>query len=92
MPDPLIQGLVDSSIRNIWQAREIKDGLPAFQVGPTVYRNLWIVDGAFLLEAATILGAGDEARNGIRYTLKQQKPSGAFRGAQPDCISKRTAS
>ncbi len=83
VPDPLVQGLVDSSIRNIWQAREIKGGLPAFQVGPTVYRNLWIVDGAFLLEAATILGAGDEARNGIRYTLKQQKPSGAFEVLSP---------
>ena len=83
VPDSLIQGLVDSSIRNIWQAREIKDGLPAFQVGPTVYRNLWIVDGAFLLEAATILGAGQEARNGIRYTLKQQKPSGAFEVLSP---------
>ena len=83
VPDPLIQGLVDSSIRNIWQAREIKDGLPAFQVGPTVYRNLWIVDGAFLLETATLLGAGDEARNGIRYTLKQQKPSGAFEVLSP---------
>ena len=56
VPDPGIQALIDSSIRNIWQAREIKDGLPAFQVGPTVYRGLWIVDGAFLLEAATMLG------------------------------------
>jgi len=83
VPDPLVQGLLDSSIRNIWQAREIKDGLPAFQVGPTVYRNLWIVDGAFLLEAATILGAGEEARNGIRYTLKQQKESGAFEVLSP---------
>jgi len=26
---------VDSSKRNIWQAREIKRRLPVFQVGPT---------------------------------------------------------
>ena len=76
VPDAGIQALVDASIRNIWQAREIKNGLPAFQVGPTCYRGLWIVDGAFLLEAATILGAGDQARNGVAYELTYQKPDG----------------
>ena len=76
VPDAGIQALVDSSIRNIWQAREIKNGLPVFQVGPTCYRGLWIVDGAFLLEAATILGAGDQARNGVAYELTHQKPDG----------------
>jgi hypothetical protein len=76
VPDPGIQALITSSIRNIWQAREIKDGFPAFQVGPTCYRGLWIVDGAFLLEAATILGAGDQARNGVAYELTHQKADG----------------
>jgi hypothetical protein len=76
VPDAGIQALLDSSIRNIWQAREIKQGLPAFQVGPTCYRGLWIVDGAFLLEAAAILGAGDQARNGVAYELTHQKPDG----------------
>ena len=79
VPDAGIQALIDSSIRNIWQAREIKDGLPAFQVGPTCYRGLWIVDGAFLLEAATILGAGDQARSGVAYEMKFQKPDGGIR-------------
>jgi hypothetical protein len=75
--------LVDSSIRNIWQARDIKQGVPVFQVGPTCYRGLWIVDGAFILESATMLGAGQEARNGIAYTLAQQKPTGAFEVLSP---------
>jgi len=79
VPDAGIQALIDSSIRNIWQAREIKDGLPAFQVGPTIYRGLWIVDGAFLLEAATILGAGDQARSGVAYEMKFQQADGAIR-------------
>ena len=78
IPDRGIQALIDSSIRNIWQAREIKEGLPAFQVGPTCYRGLWIVDGAFLLEAAAMLGAGEEARAGVQYMLSKQSPSGAF--------------
>ena len=76
VPDAGIQALLDSSIRNIWQAREIKNGLPAFQVGPTCYRGLWIVDGAFLLEAAAMLGAGDQARNGVAYELTHQQPDG----------------
>lgn len=76
VPDAGIQALVDSSIRNIWQAREIKNGLPAFQVGPTCYRGLWIVDGAFLLESAAMVGAGREARNGVAYELTFQKPDG----------------
>ena len=83
VPDAGIQALVDSSIRNIWQAREIKKGLPAFQVGPTCYRGLWIVDGAFLLEAATLLGAGQDARAGVEYELSHQKPSGAFEVLSP---------
>jgi hypothetical protein len=76
VPDAGIQALVDSSIRNIWQAREIKNGMTAFQVGPTCYRGLWIVDGAFLLEAAAILGAGDQARDGVAYELTHQKSDG----------------
>ena len=83
VPDAGIQALVDSSIRNIWQAREIKQGLPVFQVGPTCYRGLWIVDGAFLLESAAIVGAGREARGSITYTLSQQKPNGAFEVLSP---------
>ena len=33
--DPGIQALIDSSIRNIYQVREIKRGMSAYQVGPT---------------------------------------------------------
>jgi len=78
VPDPGVQALVDSSIRNIWQAREIKKGLPAFQVGPTCYRGLWIVDGAFLLESAAMVGAGKDARNGVAYELTFQQPNGSI--------------
>jgi hypothetical protein len=76
VPDPNVQALLDAAVRNIWQAREIKQGLPAFQVGPTCYRGLWIVDGAFLLEAAAMLGAGQEARSGVAYELTFQQPDG----------------
>ncbi len=78
VPDPGIQALLDSSIRNIFQAREIKNGLPAFQVGPTCYRGLWVVDGSFILESMTYVGLADEVRSGIKYLLGFQRPDGSF--------------
>ena len=80
VPDPGIQALLDSSIRNIYQAREIRNGLPAFHVGPTCYRMLAIVDGSFLLEAVAYLGRAEEARAGIQYLLSFQRPDGGFGG------------
>lgn len=77
VPDPGVQALVKSSIRNIFQAREIKHGLPVFQVGPTCYRGLWVVDGSFLMEAAEYLGQTHAARAGIRYLLSFQREDGA---------------
>ena len=62
--------------RNIQQAREQKDGRLVFQVGPTVYRGLWIVDGNFLLEAARYLGFDEEADQGLLAEWKLQVPSG----------------
>ncbi|MGD0261020.1 MAG: hypothetical protein ABSD29_14490 [Verrucomicrobiota bacterium] len=78
IPDAGVQALLDSSIRNIYQAREIKKGLPAFQVGPTCYRGLWVVDGSFLLEAMTYLGRANETRNGVKYLMSFQREDGSF--------------
>ena len=78
IPDAGIQEMIESSLRNIWQAREIVHGKIAFHVGPTCYRGLWIVDGAFLLESAAIVGRGQDARSGIEYMLSKQKPDGGF--------------
>ena len=62
--------------RNIQQAREVKNGRLVFQVGPTVYRGLWIVDGNFLLEAARYLGFDEEADQGLLSEWNQQVPTG----------------
>lgn len=62
--------------RNIQQAREIKNGRLMFETGPTVYRNLWIVDGNFLLEAARYLGYDKDADNGMLAEWTKQLPSG----------------
>ncbi len=62
--------------RNIQQAREVKDDRLVFQVGPTVYRGLWIVDGNFLLEAARYLGYDQAADEGLRSEWSKQADSG----------------
>lgn len=62
--------------RNIQQAREVKDEMLVFEVGPTVYRGMWIVDGNFLLEAARYLGYDEAADRGLLSEWKQQVSTG----------------
>ena len=62
--------------RNIQQAREIKNDRLVFQVGPTQYRGLWIVDGNFLLEAARYLGYEQATDEGLRSEWSKQAESG----------------
>ena len=78
VPDEDVQALLVACARNILQAREVKDGLPEFQVGPTVYRGLWIADGHFFLEAARYLGWLEDAARGIDALLRREKANGAF--------------
>jgi hypothetical protein len=78
VPDEAVMDMIASSARNIMQAREIKDGLPVFQVGATVYRGLWVVDGHFMLECAHYLGYRDEAAGALERLLKSAKPDGSI--------------
>ncbi len=72
------QDFVVSSARNILQSRTIKDGKKAFQVGPTVYRGLWVVDGTFLLEAARYMGYDKEAQEGLESIWNLQRSDGGI--------------
>ena len=76
VPDKQVQGLLDSCIRNIYQAREIKAGRPAFQVGPTCYRGTWAADGPFILEAVTYLGRAAETRAGLEQQVDEDQGPG----------------
>ena len=62
--------------RNIQQAREVKNDRLVFEVGPTQYRGLWIVDGNFLLEAARYLGYEQATDEGLRSEWSKQAESG----------------
>ncbi|MFZ4484214.1 MAG: hypothetical protein ACOYOL_09585 [Chthoniobacterales bacterium] len=78
VPDPQVQDMLDSCARNILQAREIKEGATHFQVGATVYRGLWVVDGFFIVEAARYLGYEDAGALAIETLLKQAHPDGSI--------------
>jgi hypothetical protein len=77
LPRPYMDFLT-SCARNILQAREVRNGALTFQVGPTCYRGLWVVDGHFILESARYLGYHDEARQGLRTTWTYQRADGAL--------------
>ncbi len=79
VPDPRMQDLLDSSIRNIYQSRELRSGRPAFQAGPTCYRSTWAADGPFLLEAVTYLGRASEARQGLEVQLEGEGGPGGIK-------------
>ncbi len=72
---------VHACARNILQAREVHDGKITFQVGPTCYRGLWVVDGNFILEAARYLGYDKDAEEGLRTTWSRQQSTGQVIGA-----------
>jgi len=76
VPDERVQAMLDGCIRNIYQAREIKNGSPAFQVGPTCYRGTWAADGPFILEAITYLGRAGETRAGLEHQVDQDQGPG----------------
>jgi len=84
VPDRELQELLVAASRNILQAREIEDGLPVMQVGPTIYRGLWLVDGHFLLEAARYLGFDSAADAGLEVLLRRVRPDGSI--AQMDHV------
>ncbi len=77
VPDTGIQKIINASVRNIYQAREIKEGIAAFQVGPTFYRGTWAVDGPFFMEAMTYLGQKEEVRNYIEGIFEVGETQGA---------------
>ncbi|MGA2329809.1 MAG: hypothetical protein ABSH05_26460 [Bryobacteraceae bacterium] len=73
----MYQNFLVACTRNILQARERVDDRLTFQVGPTWYRSLWIVDGNFILEAARYLGYDEEVRQGLDTTWSKQQSDGS---------------
>lgn len=80
-----------ASVRNMVEAREIREGKRIFQVGPTVYRGSWLIDSTFMLEAARYAGYDREAQEGLQSIWERQKSDGSFSGGAGDAHWKDTA-
>jgi hypothetical protein len=91
VPDPAVMDVLTGCARNLLQAAEEVDGLPVLQVGPTVYRGMWVADGHFILEAARYLGWDHFADAGIDVLLKRVKPDGSITALQVAPHVKETA-
>jgi hypothetical protein len=82
-PDPQINRLITSSIRTIYQNREILNGKPRYQIGPSVYRGLWLGDGWYMAETMAQLGDMKRFKEMIDLFMTYQKPDGEFQFIHP---------
>ena len=76
VPDEGIQGVIEASLRGIYQNRDYKNGVPVYQVGPTCYRDLSCADGSFLCELGVLLGRAKDASDTLDYLLSFQCANG----------------
>jgi len=75
-PDPMIQAILDASIRELYQMRYVINGLPAYFFGPRYYNDYWVLDGSFVTEAVAMLGRVEDAGGYADYMLLHQQPDG----------------
>jgi hypothetical protein len=78
VPDPEIQRLLDTSIRELYQMRYVLKGLPAYYFGPGCYNDYWILDGSFVDEAMAMIGRVEDANGYADYLLLHQQADGRF--------------
>lgn len=91
VPDPQVQDMLDASIRTLYQIRDVVDNIPQFQPGPSVYRGLWYVDGAWAVEAALFLGDFQAARETIAALIEHQDETGRAGVIRPALLHRETA-
>jgi hypothetical protein len=76
VPDPEIQAILDTSIRELYQMRYIINDLPAFYMGPGPYNEYWVFDGSLVTEAVAMLGRLEDAGGYVDYMLLHQHADG----------------
>lgn len=76
IPDVSIQNLVEAGLRGIYQNRDFKNGVPIYQVGPTVYRDVSCADGSFFCELGVLLDRPQDASDTLDYFLTFQRENG----------------
>lgn len=83
VPDAQLQFLLDASVRNIYQIREVVNGGLEFHPGPTVYRGLWLPDSLFAGSAIQILNDLPSLRRFLEDSMRHQLPNGQVRVLSP---------
>ena len=91
VPDAAIQGLIDGGIRTAYQIREVVDGYPQFQPGPSVYRGLWYGDSQWAVEAFSFVGDGETARAALEGMMQYQSEDGRAGVMKPALLHRETA-
>jgi hypothetical protein len=91
IPDPGIQSLLEASARNILQARALRGETHVFEVGPTLYRDFWVADGYFMLEAVRYMGLGEQADEALAVLETHVQDDGSIVALQDVGHSKETA-
>ncbi len=91
VPDEAIQGLIDGGIRTAYQIREVVDGYPQFQPGPSVYRGLWYGDSQWAVEAFSFVDDGAAARAALEGMMRYQRVDGRAGVMKPALLHRETA-
>ena len=76
IPDPEIQALLDTSIRELYQMRYVSGGLPIYFFGPGTYNDYWVLDSSYVIEALAMLGRVEDASGSADYMLTKQQNDG----------------
>jgi hypothetical protein len=76
VPDGGIQNVIEAGLRGIYQNRDYKNGVPVYQVGPTMYRDVSCADGSFFCELGAMLDRPKDASDTLDYFLTFQRASG----------------
>jgi hypothetical protein len=76
VPDRQIQDLIEAGLRGIYQNRDYKNGIPVYQVGPTVYRDVSCADGSFFCDLGVLLDRAQDTSDTLDYFLTCQRANG----------------
>lgn len=76
VPDPGMQAIIETGVRELYQMRYIINNLPAFLLGPAGYNEYWVFDSGVVTDALDTLGRREDANGYIDYLLLHQQEDG----------------
>ncbi len=89
--DPVLQSMIDASIRTLYQARETIGGQTQFNSSFSLYRGLWAGDAVYITMLAAQLGDSRAARQTLDALFSHQLPNGIIDELHPQQIYRTTA-